>query len=251
MIPVAETQSQVSVSVGVSLGLIQHKTTVPARPVAPLSRLVADRQNADFYAVRSPPPPSPPLQTRSVHAEHKRPLSLRVRGNIQRGREPFCKSIWPRGGREGKHSNKQACGFDAAASRPVSLPCQQPQQYQPRSCATQPYLIKCRLQHMQPQCCTMCVCVCVPGGTGYEFTLQECTAETGPFPIKTLCAFDKANFSTFVYFQVSNNCKNPSNDFENKKGRGKKTKEISSCDASFDVGFGSFLPEFNRSQTVF
>lgn len=34
-----------------------------------------------------------------------------------------------------------------------------------------------------------------------------------------------------------------------KKKRGKK-KRNKKLDASFDVGFGSFLPEFNRSQTV-
>lgn len=108
----------------------------------PLSRLLSKRQNADGSAVRIPSLPSSGVQTRSFHAEHKRLLSLRVRGNIHGGEEShFAKAFWPRRWWAGKHSkqtHKQACGFEDVASRPVSLPCQWSQQYQPASCATQP-----------------------------------------------------------------------------------------------------------------
>lgn len=81
------------------LGLVQQKTTVPARP---LSHLLAKRQTADGSAGRIPSLPSFGSQTQPFHAEHKRPLTLRVRGNIHGGEESFCRSVSAQGLMEGQ-----------------------------------------------------------------------------------------------------------------------------------------------------
>lgn len=59
-------------------------------------------------------------------------------------------------------------------------------------------------------------------------------------------AFDKTNFSTFVYFQTSNTRKNPSNDFEREK-----KKEIKSSMRALMWVLAHFSPSSTEVRLCF